>query len=304
MQPCPFPANSNAHATWRLRADDAGARDLLTSLIPVIEQADRDDLLLEVFAQLGEISLVRSANDAVGECIRRIRDCVAVYTAIAAGANSEAAAQATISAAEMTHLILRYRRRAPVPRNRAAAAHGDHDGAAAALAILDGGGSDADFPELADEHQYLLTYAQILCGTALCDDDLHVRSLPLWESVIGVIGGAGDGSECADFLRVVAGTAYGRFCVQTGRLSEAAPWLRRAGARAEARGWALATARTQLERGAASWSRGDHVATEQLVSGAYPVIAQHARAHDVSRCWLYLGLTRMAAGALEAADQC
>ena len=61
----------------------------------------------------------------------------------------------------------------------------------------------------------------------------------------------------ADFLRVVAATAYGRFCVETGRLPEAEPWLRRAEARAQANGWELATARTQLERAAASWSARD-----------------------------------------------
>ena len=59
-----------------------------------------------------------------------------------------------------------------------------------------------------------------------------------------------------------------------------------------------------MERAAACWSARDQAATEQLVSKAYPVIARYARAHDISRCWLYLGLTRMAAGALEAADQC
>ena len=118
------------------------------------------------------------------------------------------------------------------------------------------------------------------------------------------IDGFGGSGEFADYLRVTAATGYGRFCVETGRLSEAEPWLRRAGARAQARGWELATARTQLERAAACWAANDHVATEQLVSEAYPVIARYARAHDVSRCWLYLGLTRMGRGALEAADQC
>jgi hypothetical protein len=49
---------------------------------------------------------------------------------------------------------------------------------------------------------------------------------------------------------------------------------------------------------------GDHASTEQLVSQAHPVIARYARAHDVARCWLYLGLTRMASGALEGADEC
>ena len=66
----------------------------------------------------------------------------------------------------------------------------------------------------------------------------------------------------------------------------------------------MATARTQLERATASWSIGDHLGTERLVTEAYSVIHRYARANDVSRCWLYMGLTRMAAGGLQAADQC
>ncbi len=112
------------------------------------------------------------------------------------------------------------------------------------------------------------------------------------------------GGEFADHLRIAAATAYGRFCVETGRLSEAEPWLRRAEARAEANGWELAKATAQLERAAGCWSTGDHVTTERLVSEAYPVITRYARAHDVARCWLYMGLTRLASGALEAADEC
>ncbi len=157
--------------------------------------------------------------------------------------------------------------------------------------------SDSAYPDLAEEHAFLLTYARVLCATALCDDDLHVRSLPLWEQVLAAVTAQSNAStEPADFLRVNAAIAYGRFCVETGRLPEAQPWLRRAAARAQANGWELATARTQLERAAAAWSARDQVTTEHLVSEAYPVIARHARAHDVSRCWLYLGLTRMASG--------
>lgn len=285
-------------------ADDTGARDLLLSLMPRIEQADRDDLMLEVFAQLGEIYLARGANDAVAECIRRIRECLAVYSAILVGAQPQAATPVRMPAAEVACMICRYSRRAQFLQTGLAAARGDHEDAATALAVLGDAGQDGAFPALAAEHGYLLTYAQILCAAALCDDDLHVRSVELWERITGAVDGPGDGGEFADHLRVLAGTGYGRFCVETGRLSEGEPWLRRAGARAEARGWELATARTQLERAAASWSAGDHVATERLVSEAYPVIARYARAHDVSRCWLYLGLTRMSGGALEAADQC
>ncbi len=216
--------------------------------------------------------------------------------------------QVRMSDAEVAQMICRYSRRAQFLETGLAAAQGDHEGAETALMVLGDADSDGDFPALADEYAYLLTYARILCATALCDDDLHVQSVPLWDQVLGAIdrasGPARAATESDDFLRVVAATAYGRFCVETGRLPEAQPWLRRAGARAQANGWELATARTQLERAAASWSAGDKVTSERLVSEAYPVIARYARAHDVSRCWLYLGLTRLAHGALEAADQC
>lgn len=288
-------------------ADEVGARDLLLSLMPQIEQADRDDLMLEVFAQLGEIYLVRGANDGVQECIRRIRDCVAIYSRIAAGTMPDSAAQVWMSDAEVDVMIRRYSWRAQFLDTGLAAAQGDHDRAAEALAALAARAAradDGDFPTLADEYAYFLTYARILCATALCDDDLHVQSVPLWEKVLEDLDTRNDDTEAGDFLRVTAATAYGRFCIETGKLSAAQPWLRRAEARSAANGWELAAARTQLERAAACWSAHDRVTAEQLVSAAYPVIARHARAHDVSRCWLYLGLTRMAAGALEAADQC
>ncbi|OBB65230.1 hypothetical protein [Mycobacterium sp. 852014-50255_SCH5639931] len=269
-------------------ADEAGARDLLLSLIPRIQREDRDDLMLEVLAQLGEIYLERGANDGVRECIRRIEDCVAIYASMPADAGT-------------THMIRRYSRRAQFLQTGLAAAIGDHEGAAAALAVLN---DDADVPALADEHTRLRIHALVWCATALCDDDLHARSVPLWENVIGAMADYGGTGDVADHLRVVAGIGYGRFCVQTGRLPEADPWLRRAEARAQANGWELATAQARLERAAACWAANDHAGTEQLVSEAYPVIARHARAHDVARCWLYMGLTRLGAGALEAADEC
>ncbi|OBF51949.1 hypothetical protein A5756_19320 [Mycobacterium sp. 852002-53434_SCH5985345] len=269
-------------------ADEAGARDLLLSLIPRIEREDRDDLMLEVLAQLGEIYLERGANDGVRESIRRIQDCVAIYASMPADAGT-------------THMIRRYSRRAEFLQAGLAAAIGDHEGAAAALAALDDG---ADVPALADEHARLRIHALVLCATALCDDDLHARSVPLWENVIRDLAGYGESGDAADHLRVVAGIGYGRFCVQTGRLPEADPWLRRAEARARANDWELATAQAQLERAAACWAANDHAGTEQLVSEAYPVIGRHARAHEVARCWLYMGLTRLGAGALEAADEC
>lgn len=283
-------------------ADEGAARDLLLTLPPQIEQADRDDLLLEVFAQLGEIYLVRGANDGVRECIRRMREPLAIYRGILDGTRPEAAAQVNMSAAEIDHMVLRYSQRAQFLAIGLAAAQGDHEQAADALRVL--AEYECSDEDLADEQQRLLTHARLLCATALCDDDLHVRSLPLWAEVLDALNRPAGGTEADDYVWVSAATGYGRFCIETGRLAEAEPWLRRAGARAEAHGWELASARTQLERAAACWTAGDHETTEQLVSDAYPVIARHARAHDVSRCWLYMGLTRLASGALEAADQC
>ncbi|GLD03241.1 hypothetical protein Mkiyose1088_51070 [Mycobacterium kiyosense] len=283
-------------------ADEDSARDLLLSLMPLIEHEDRDDLLLEVFAQLGEIYLVRGANDGVRECIRRILGPLAIYRGILAGTRPDAAALVQMPGPAIAHLVQRYSRRAGLLRVGLAAAQGDHEGAATALADLDDG--DDTFADLADEHGLLLLHARTLCAVALCDDDLQVRSVPLWDQVLEALNRGFGSSIYAEHLWVSAATGYGRFCVETGRLAEAEPWLRRAGARANANGWELDSARTQLERAAAGWSLGDHTATERLVSEAYPVIARYARAHDVSRCWLYLGLTRLAAGALEAADEC
>jgi hypothetical protein len=153
------------------------------------------------------------------------------------------------------------------------------------------------------EHRFLVTYAQILCATALCDDDLYVRSVPLWERVIDTIDGTADGSEFDDFLLVQGATGYGRYCVETGRLAEAEPWLQRGGARAERRGWKLATARTQLERATARWAVGDRAECQRLVHEAYPAIAEGYRAHDVSRSWLYLGLLALSIEKLDDADE-
>ncbi|AXN52609.1 hypothetical protein DSM43518_03919 [Mycobacterium marinum] len=288
-----------------LAADEDAARELLISLLPQIEQADRDDLALQAFAQLGEIYLARGATEGVRECVRRIRDCLASYSKILDGTLPEAAAQIQLSDTEVRHLICRYSRRAALLQIGLCAAEGDHEGAAQQLtALADSAG--AEFPDLAGEHRLLLTHARILCASALCDDDLHTHAVPNWESVLEALNRPDTGSdaEYSDHLWVYGATAYGRFCGETGRLSEAEPWLRRAGARAQARGWELAFARTQLERAAAHWLVGDHAATEQLVSEAQPIISRYARAHDVARCWLYLGLTRLASGALEAADQC
>lgn len=268
-------------------ADEGAAKDLLLSLMPLIEQEDRDDLMLEVYAQLGEIYLVRTAYDGVTECVTRMRDCLRHYT--------------TPADAQEAHMIRRYSRRVLFLQTGLAAAHGDHESAALSLqALIADAGTVAD---LRAEHDYLITHARILCAVALCDDDLHVQSLPLWQEVLDVITGPGDGTLFADGLLVLGGTGYGRFCVETGRLTEAEPWLRRAGARARARSWRLATARTQLERATAAWAAGNRPLTQDLVHEAYPAIAEHARAHDVSRCWLYFGLLSISVGAYDDADE-
>jgi tetratricopeptide (TPR) repeat protein len=226
-----------------------------------------------------------------------------VYSSILAGtASPEVVEKLTMTTAEVRHMIRRYGRRAGFLETGLAAAIGDHEGAAVALQALDDG--DDEFPDLADEHAYLLIYARIVCAEALCDDDLHVRSVPLWDTVIQYVETSSGSGEQADNLRVLGGIGYARFCIETGRLEAAAPWLRRAEARAEARGWELHTARARLERGAASWSAGDRVSTEARMYEAYPVIAKYARANDVSRCWLFFGLTRMSAGGLKVADEC
>ncbi|MBX7434323.1 hypothetical protein JDV09_19800 [Mycobacterium sp. Y57] len=283
-----------------LAADEGSAKDVLLSLMPPIEEAGREDLMLEVYAQLGEIYLVRTAYDGVTECLGRIEASLQAYRDIRAGLRVGAAGDVTMTDDEIDAVLCRYRRRALFLQSGLAAAHGEHERAGAALRSLAG---DTGGGALAAEHAYLVTYANILCAVALCDDDLHVQSLPLWERVFEDLDAPADGSELDDNLRVLAGTGYGRFCVETGRLTEADPHLRRAGARAQARGWQLATARTQLERATAAWAAGDRRLAQDLVHECYPAIAEHARAHDVSRCWLYFGLISISVGALDDADE-
>src|ERR1700712_1129726 len=283
--------------------DEVAAKEVLLALLPQVEEADRDDLQLEVLAQLGELYLVRTAYDGVREAVRRIRDCVAIHASILDGTAAPAIVAASpFDDREMRHLVCRYSRRAQFLETGLAAAMGEHDGAVAATAVLDA--IDGEFPDLVDEFDYLKTNARLACATALCEDDMYVRSAPSWQRVIDDIGDVSGGSEAADRLWVNGALGYSRFCIETGRVAEAEPWLRRAGARAEARGWEMATARTQFERATASWAIGDNVGTERLVTEAYSVIQRYARANDVSRCWLYMGLTRMAVGGLQAADQC
>lgn len=287
-----------------LASDEVAAKDILLALMPRIEAVERDDLMLEVYAQLGELYLVRTAYDGAAEGMRRIRDCLDGYTEFRSGNRPEFAGRVALPDAEIDRMIRRYRRRAQFLQTGLAAADGDHEAAAESLHVLaadrEPPGADAG---LSAEHTYLVTLAQIGCAVALCDDDLHVQSLPLWQSIRDTLEAPPDGGELDDSLRVLAGTGYGRFCVETGRLTEAEPWLRRAGARAQARGWLLATARTQLERATAAWAAGDRRQAQDLVHQAYPAIAEHARAHDVSRCWLYFGLISISVGALDDADE-
>jgi hypothetical protein len=58
-----------------------------------------------------------------------------------------------------------------------------------------------------------------------------------------------------------------------------------------------------LERATAAWAADDRAQAQSLVHEAYPAIAEHARAHDVSRCWLYFGLISISVGALDDADE-
>lgn len=279
-------------------ADETSAKELLLALLPDIETADRDDWALEVFAQLGEIYLVRGANDGVAECIRRIDECLAVYASILAGQAPPAIAeQMGMSRQGAAQLVGRYRNRALFLRAGLAAAAGDHETAGMTLAEL--AAATGDDPE----HAYLITHGRIRCALALCDDDLHVRSVSLWEQVLAVMIDE-PADEAEEYLWVAGALGYARFCIETGRVAEAEPWARRAGARALSRGWELGSARAKLERAAGLWATGDRDGTEALVRDAYPVIAEHVRAHEVSRCWLYFGLTRLAAGVLQAADEC
>lgn len=246
--------------------EEEAARELLSSLAPT-DAAEA----LEVVAQLGEIHLARGADAAVAECVSRMRELLGAVD---------------------PELVRRYARRIVFLDLGRAAAMGDHERAAAELATLAADGAD-----------HLVTQGRILCAGALCDDDLHARSVPLWDQVRIDVGAADTTDEAADFLLVAAGLGYGRFCVETGRLAEAEPWLRRAAARADTRGWASATARADLERAAAAWMAGDHEATERLAAHALPVLTRHGRSDDIARCRLYLGFTRMATGELAAADE-
>ena len=118
-------------------AKEEAAKDLLVPLGEGIEDGERDDLLMEIFALLGELYLVRTAYNGTEECIRRIDEYLATYRSIRAGTNPEAAARVTMSDAEIDRMLCRYTRRAQFLRTGlAAVAHGDHEGAELALFVL------------------------------------------------------------------------------------------------------------------------------------------------------------------------
>lgn len=273
-----------------LAAKEEQAKDVLLAVLPEIERDQRDDLALEAFALLGELYLNRTAYDGTEECVRRIEQTLAGYAQAAPGSDHD-------------RMTARYRMRAQFLRVGLAAAHGEHEQAATELDALGDDDCVHRFPELTADRRQLAALAGVLCASALADDDLHARAAALWRNIIPVIDELAEPSDAADQLLVAGGLAYGRFCVETGRLAEGEQWLHRAGARAERRDWKLYGARAELEMAAASWVRGDHQTTERLVGGAYPVIAEGNRAHDVSRSWLYFGLTRLGVGMLEAADE-
>jgi len=284
--------------------DSAAARDLLLGTVPAIEAADRDDQLLEVFAQLAEIYASRGVLAGAAECLTRIRDTLDSYAAIRAGKAPELAAHVTLPAADIELMCGRFGMRAAYLDTLLAAATGLHLEAARHLDALAARTPDAGG---AQEHDRLLTAARIDCAVALGADELHAEAEPLWRDVLAALAEAertGHTGPDQDDLLVRTGLGYGRFCAETGRFAEAQPWLRRAGAKASAAGWRLPAAQADLERAATAWAVGDMDTTERLIAEVYPVIAEYARTHDVARCWLYTGLTAMATGALERADEC
>jgi hypothetical protein len=88
-------------------AREEAAKDLLIALGEQIEDGERDDVLMEIFALLGELYLVRTAYNGTEECIRRIDECLAVYRSIRAGDSPEAAAQVSMSDTAVDHMLCR-----------------------------------------------------------------------------------------------------------------------------------------------------------------------------------------------------
>ncbi len=116
-------------------ADEEAAKDLLLSLMPAIEQADRDDLMLEVYAQLGEIYLVRTAYDGVDGMSEPHARLPGRLLADPRGTRPDGRSGDDVDA-EIDHMICRYTRRAQFLQTGLAAAHGEHEAAEASLRAL------------------------------------------------------------------------------------------------------------------------------------------------------------------------
>ncbi|WP_235735700.1 hypothetical protein [Nocardioides alcanivorans] len=279
-------------------SDEVEAHALLMSLVPAIEEADRDDWMAEVFAQVGEIYLVRSAHDQAVECTRELAHQLDQIAAALAG-DPARLDEPTLSAPALRAILEQYVAWARCLESGLAAARGDHEAARTALDAL----IAEPMPGRPEERRYLVGVARIRCAAALCEDDRYAAAIPFWEQVMEEVERMDGDDLWSDRLLVTAGVGFGGFCIETGRLAEAEPWLRRAGARAEARGWRLDVSRTQLERGIARWTVGDHIGAEHLLHESYPAIAEHSRAHDVSRVWYHRGLVRLAVGDLPAVEE-
>ena len=110
-----IPADLDRARQLIFAADEEAAKDLLLSL----GGADRGGRPRRFdaggFAQLGELYLVRTAYDGVREAIRRIDDCLAIYRSIRVGHESDAAAQVTMSDAEIDHMRVPVLAPGPVP---------------------------------------------------------------------------------------------------------------------------------------------------------------------------------------------
>jgi len=163
--------------------------------------------------------------------------------------------------------VVRYTRRARFSGNRLAAAQGDHERAAAALATLQTWGVDGKADgEHANCSPTPKSFAAPRSATMTCTGD-RFRCGSRYQRLAGSAQPDGAG-QLADYVRIAGATAYGRFCVETGRLPEANPGC-------VARSRAKPTDGICNRQGAIRARCGalvgaNQVATEQLVSKAIP----------------------------------
>ena len=235
-------------------ADEIAAKELLLPRMPQIEEADRDDLMLEVFAQLGEIYLVRTAYDGVEEAIRRIDECLAIYSVDPGGHQPGAAAKATMADADIDHMICRYSRRAQFLETGLAAAR---------TAITRARRSRCWSSRTTARRRIPRSRRRARIPGHLRAD--HVRGRTVRRRPPRAVGSAvGEGDRrdrsCGRRQRVRRQPAGARRAPPTGGSASRPagcpkpnPGCGGPGPRAEARGWELATARTKLERATAFW---------------------------------------------------